>query len=350
MSFDHKKKNLTAINGKQPKGFKRLNKPLVRRVATILSPLRYPGGKRRLAAFIAETLTLNGLRPKLFIEPFAGGASIALQLLNDGHVEAIALGEKDPLVASFWKIVFNDHRWLIQRIKYLTPTLQDWNYYKSNHFDDDYSRAFACLYLNRTSFSGILAPNAGPIGGQSQRSEYKIGCRFNLKTLTRRIEQVAELGKNVLFVKEGEWTQTINLVQQQPYKNQEVFYYFDPPFYEKASKLYRYYFVDEDHVALRNCLTELKQPWVLSYDPAPRIKELYSNHFTNFKNISLLYSASSNMELQESNELVVTNLRILPRSNRLWRSTEEWKKGRIRKMDKIQQMGENSHRNFKIDS
>src|SRR5262245_43893884 len=143
---------------------------LVRTEATIMSPLRYPGGKRRLAAFIAEILRLNGLRPKLFVEPFAGGASVALQLLNDGHVEAIALGEKDPLVASFWRIVFHDHKWLIQRIKRMKPTLPTWDYYKDGEFHNDHERALACLYLNRTSFSGILAPGAGPIGGRLQES------------------------------------------------------------------------------------------------------------------------------------------------------------------------------------
>lgn len=291
-----------------------------------MSPLRYPGGKRRLAAFIAEILKLNRLRPKLFVEPFAGGASVALQLLNDGYVEAIALGEKDPLVASFWKIVFNDHGWLIRRIKRVKPTVKGWGYYKNKDFADDYSRAMACLYLNRTSFSGILAPGAGPIGGRLQASEYKIDCRFNAKSLIRRIEQAAGLKEKILFVMEGCWRQTVSAVQQLKYREREIFYYFDPPFYEKAAQLYRYYFADEDHVALRDYLANFEQSWVLSYDPAPRIIELYANHATGSRNVQLLYSARGNGELQESQELIVTNLSYLPTADRLWRSSKEWKK------------------------
>lgn len=298
---------------------------IIRREATIMSPLRYPGGKRRLAAFIAEALKLNLLRPKLFVEPFAGGASVALQLLNDGHVEAIALGEKDPLVASFWKIIFNDHEWLIKRIKRIKPTVKRWDYYKNREFVDDYSRALACLYLNRTSFSGILAPGAGPIGGRSQASEYKIDCRFNAKSLIRRIEQAAELKEKVKFVTEGCWRQTVRAVERLKYNDKEIFYYFDPPFYQKAAQLYRYYFVDEDHVALRDYLTSFEKTWLLSYDPAPKIKELYSNHHTGSKSVRLLYSASSNEKLQESQELIVTNLALLPTVERLWRSSKEWK-------------------------
>src|ERR1700687_2201325 len=83
----------------------------------LLSPLRYPGGKRRLSNYIARALRLNGLRPKLFVEPFAGGASVALQLLNDGLVESIGLAEKDPLVAAFWKTVFFESEWLIKAVE-----------------------------------------------------------------------------------------------------------------------------------------------------------------------------------------------------------------------------------------
>src|SRR5579883_3060614 len=92
-------------------------KTLPRKGASILSPLRYPGAKRRFASYVAETLKLNGIKPKLFVEPFAGGASVALQLLNDGLVETVGLGEIDPLVASFWDCVFYDTEWLIRAVE-----------------------------------------------------------------------------------------------------------------------------------------------------------------------------------------------------------------------------------------
>ena len=78
-----------------------MREALDRREVSILSPLRYPGAKRRLSGYIAEAFRLNGARPALFVEPFAGGASVALQLLEDDLVDEIALGDRDPLVASF---------------------------------------------------------------------------------------------------------------------------------------------------------------------------------------------------------------------------------------------------------
>src|SRR5262245_46609770 len=52
----------------------KMSQPLSRREVSILSPLRYPGAKRRLSGYMAEVLRLDDLRPKLFVEPFAGGA------------------------------------------------------------------------------------------------------------------------------------------------------------------------------------------------------------------------------------------------------------------------------------
>jgi DNA adenine methylase len=57
---------------------------------TVLSPLRYPGGKRWLVPYIAACLIENGLRPTLFVEPYAGGASVSLELSHLGFVERIA--------------------------------------------------------------------------------------------------------------------------------------------------------------------------------------------------------------------------------------------------------------------
>jgi hypothetical protein len=94
----------TCLKGKS----KQPRKAFARRNASILSPLRYPGGKRQLAGYIAATIRLNGLRPKLFVEPFAGGASVALVTVRcsmpgcamtvDGKLRGITNDNGDLLV------------------------------------------------------------------------------------------------------------------------------------------------------------------------------------------------------------------------------------------------------------
>ncbi len=304
-----------------------LSLPLRRRTATIVSPLRYPGSKRRLASYISALLSLNDLKPKVFVEPFAGGASVALELLARGQVESIALGEKDGLVASFWKVVFNDTDWLLERVKRMSVTLRQWHHYRRGGFRSERDRARACLFLNRTSFSGILSDTAGPIGGQEQESDYAIDCRFPRDTLVRRITQIAELRDKVAFVHAGDWKTTLEKARELIANPDDLFAYFDPPFYNKADRLYRFFFSKADHKALRNAVARMKSPWLVSYDPAPEIVKLYSEPVigvSSIQHLDLLYSAAAASAPARAREIVITGVDKMPRESRLWRSSTEW--------------------------
>ena len=103
-----------------------------------------------------------------------------------------------------------------------------------------------------------------------------------------------------------------------------MFFYVDPPFYEKADRLYRFYFGPAQHRALRNALRSLESPYILSYDPAPEVKALYDGWEGGTGHVGLLYSATGSLDLQEAEEFVVTSLDHLPTSTRLWRTQQEW--------------------------
>jgi DNA adenine methylase len=295
-----------------------------RRPDVLLSPLRYPGGKRRLAPYVAEALRLNNLRPKLYVEPFAGGASVAIQLLHENLVERIALGEADPLVAGFWRTVFGEPERLIARLERLEPSLELWEHFRNTRPRTPLGWAVKCLFLNRTSFSGILSPTAGPIGGRRQASAHDIGCRFPVERLARRIRQIAAFADRVEFVHEGDWQQTIARAQALGLARHQLFCYLDPPFYEKADRLYRYFFAEADHARLHHALGQLDAHYILSYDAAEPIIARYSAR-GGPRQVDLLYSATARGGLVRASELIVSNLQSLPEHTRLWRSkqTEE---------------------------
>lgn len=282
----------------------------------LLSPLRYPGGKRKLAAYLAEAIRMNGLHPRLFVEPFAGGASVSIYMLEQGLVDQIALGEKDELVAAFWKTVFFDHEWLVGQIERMKPTLELWNIFRQSEPQTDREKALKCLFLNRTSFSGILNPTAGPLGGRKQTSRYPIGCRLYPLTLIRRIRALAVRADRVRFIHHGEWEETINLAYQTGLSNQEIFFYLDPPFYTKADRLYRYWFDHASHQHLHDSISDLIRYYILSYDAAQPIIDMYCQNGSEARRIEILYSVTSNNK-RKAEELIITNLADLPKDTLL---------------------------------
>ena len=86
------------------------------------SPLRYPGGKNRLSQSIAEVCSVNAIKGH-FIEPFSGGASVALHLLIEGKVEQITLNDYDRSVYAFWYSVLNHTEALCARIEEVDLTM-----------------------------------------------------------------------------------------------------------------------------------------------------------------------------------------------------------------------------------
>ena len=299
---------------------------LVRPTASIVSPLRYPGSKRRLVGFVAKALSLSGHKPDLLVEPFAGGASVALQLLTSGAVERAVLGEMDSLVASFWKTVFDNPEYLCKEIERWTPTVEGWQELRDSRPRVAHRKARKCLFLNRTSFSGVIADSSGPIGGKAQTSKYGIGCRFPRERLQKRIRQAAALAPRIPFVHEGDWQDTIDtaLSRTDP---QKAFVYLDPPFFRKADRLYRQYFDDAEHVRLADGVAALaaqEVPFMLSYDAADEIAELYRERNLSLSRVEFIYSATGKGGPSTAAELIITNLQELPPETRIWRTNAEW--------------------------
>ena len=244
---------------------------------TSTSPLRYPGGKARFTNFIWEAIVSSGEKTKLFIEPFCGGAGASIALLESGKVQRIALNDCDPLVSSFWKVVFGksqrpkqDFQWLLDKIKSTPVNIEEWRRQKALAPDTMRAAAWKCLFLNRTSFNGIIH-KAGPIGGWEQRNR-TLDVRFNREKLIKRLNELYFMREEVERVDSLNWRRFCSYFK----KPNGAYLYLDPPYYHRAEQLYGYLFNDQAHRSLRNYLIDLKRPWMLSYDDAPEIRELYN--------------------------------------------------------------------------
>ena len=240
------------------------------------TPLRYPGGKAKLAPYVKSLLKENRLLDGEYIEPYAGGAAIALELLFHEYVSCIHINDVSRPIHAFWKSVLNHTDQFCRRTMKTPLTVAQWDKQKNvmeHPADfDDVDLGFATFFLNRTNRSGIL--NGGIIGGRDQTGPWKINARFNAKELVRRIEQIAKLGERIKLTRQDALKFLKAGVSKWPKK---TLIYLDPPYYEKGRDLYYDFYEPKDHEVVANFMTEnvSQQQWIVSYDNVPAIRSLY---------------------------------------------------------------------------
>ncbi|MCK5320157.1 DNA adenine methylase [Candidatus Parcubacteria bacterium] len=240
------------------------------------SPLRYPGGKNKLSKFIAKICLDNKINGH-YIEPYAGGASVALYLLLEKKVERITINDFDRSVYALWHSVLNDTKKLCNLIMDTDINLENWSKAKEIQKNKDSAKlidlGFSTFFLNRTNISGILT--AGLIGGLKQEGKYKLDCRFNKEKLTNRIKVIARHKKNIkLFNLDA--LKLIEKIQKES-NNSKTIFYFDPPYYLKGASLYMNYYKDGEHKAVSDAIKQIKNIcWIISYDNTPEIENIYN--------------------------------------------------------------------------
>jgi DNA adenine methylase len=241
------------------------------------SPLRYPGGKNKLSAFLAKICIDNCIHNH-YVEPYAGGASVALFLLLEGYVSKITINDKDRSIFAFWYSVKNNCEELCNLIDKTETTIENWHkqkeIQKQKEVVDLLTLGFSTLFLNRTNRSGII--KGGVIGGISQEGNYKIDCRFNKEDIKRRIRLISKYGSDIEIYNYD----AIDLIDkiQLTATNTGTIFYFDPPYYLKADQLYMNHYMDEHHKGVSDKIKSINNVhWIVSYDDNINIEKLYSN-------------------------------------------------------------------------
>ena len=240
------------------------------------SPLRYPGGKNKLAKFIALICEKNKINGH-YVEPYAGGASVALYLLMKSHVREITINDYDRAIYAFWHTILNDTEKFCRQIANIKVSVENWRKFKAIHANEEdeslLDLGFALFFLNRTNRSGIV--DAGIMGGIAQDGKYKMDCRFNKKSLIKRIESIAYY-KNNIHVYNLDALELINKIQKKG-MHRDIIFYFDPPYYLKGPSLYHNYYKSSDHKVVSERIKQIKNArWIVSYDNVPKVRTLYS--------------------------------------------------------------------------
>lgn len=260
------------------------------------SPLRYPGGKKKLSAYIERIVMDNDIQGGTYIEPFAGGANIALCLLYKELVSGITINDLDRSIYAFWYSVLHETESLCALIQDTPVNMDSWLRQKSiqAHKEDVglLELGFSTFFLNRTNRSGII--RGGIIGGKEQAGDWKMDVRFNKADLMQRIERIAQYSDKIQLHNED----AIDFIQN--VRNQidkHTLVYFDPPYYDQGAALYSNYYSHDDHATLAQFIQSLDCKWILTYDYTDEVIALYQESEQHI--LSLSYTAQEKMRGKE---------------------------------------------------
>jgi len=261
------------------------------------SPLRYPGGKNKLSEFIAKICIDSNINGH-YVEPYCGGASVALFLLFEGYVNHITINDKDRSIHAFWHCVLNKPNELIKLIRETEVSAENWKIQKEVQNRKATAPlielGFSTLFLNRTNRSGVI--KGGMIGGKAQDGEYKIDCRFNKDVIIKKIIDIANRSNDISLRNEDALL-LIDNIELAPNPTNTIIY-FDPPYYLKADSLYMNYYKELDHKIVSERIKAIQNVnWIVSYDNHEVIRNLYKPYLA--KEYSFNHSAHSARQGQE---------------------------------------------------
>ena len=269
------------------------------------SPLRYPGGKTKIYDRVKKIIDDNmAVQERIYVEPYAGGAGLALKLLFNGDVQKLILNDFDYHIFCFWHVCLEETDVLCNMIEKCNINVEEWNgqkdIYENIEKHSQVEIGFATFFLNRCNVSGII--KGGPIGGVDQKGTYKIDARFNKTNLINKIRKVAKF-KDVIEFYNMDAIAFLDKVVEQITSN-NIFLNIDPPYVKKGPMLYKNSYTESDHKAISEKVASLQKQWIVTYDECALIKKLYGKY--RIDKIQLNYSAGNTKKGQEY--IVYSNL------------------------------------------
>ena len=227
------------------------------------------------------------------MEPFAGGAGLALKLLLNNDVSRIIINDFDPAVYSFWYSILNEPDAFCELVEKTALTENEWAKQRSIYLQLDKSKplelGFSTFYLNRTNVSGVV--KGGMIGGKGQNGQYGLDARFNRTTLIRKINNIAARKDQIVLLNQD----AKDLLQPHELRRfYKTFINLDPPYVKKGAQLYKNAFSETDHRELCELVKRCNRKWIVTYDVCPLVAELYSSYRSSYLDVTYSIQTSKN--------------------------------------------------------
>ncbi len=260
------------------------------------SPLRYPGGKSRVADMLLSKFpTFSEYR-----EPFVGGGSVFIDTAQQYKPTKLWINDLYYDLYCFWHTLQTNPSELIRIVnvwKSTYPQGKDLHSFllSSLFYFNEVERGAAFFILNRITFSGTSLS-----GGYSQQA---FEHRFTESSINR-LKQIYHILSNV-NITNLDYSDVISE------KGENVFIFMDPPYYTaRKSALYGrngQLHKGFDHERFAKEVKQCRHKWLITYDDCEYIRRLYQDYKITPFNLMYGMRNVSKESTMKGNEIIITN-------------------------------------------
>lgn len=246
-------------------------------------PIVRMGGKSRLRNTIIEMIPNHTCYVELFFGAgwvYFGKEKSKVEVINDIDKELVNL----------FKMIKYHGPEIERLLEYEFSGRNIFQEYKDYpiHYLTEVHRAIRFLYLINCSFAG-KGEHYGY--GTTKIPSQKIYNKATLADIKDRLKNT--------YVENLDFQEVIK-----KYDRENSFFFIDPPYYETSG--YSNEFTEEDHIRLKEQLTNLKGKFLLTINDHKSTREWYKD--VNIKEVEVFYSVSKiNKDKQINKELIITN-------------------------------------------
>ena len=233
--------------------------------------LKWAGGKRQLMDEIMSLLPYDFSEYETYVEPFLGGGSVLINILERGFQGKVVAGDINKDIILCYRMIKQKHSALISELEAIQKEIPDdmderKEFYKTirdewnagvhqsieNSPKKQIRRAALTICLNKMCFNGLFRLNS--------KGEFNVPMGGNLKVTIYSEENIKQLNllfNNVEFIC-GDYQTILDSVD----KDKRCFFYFDPPYrrLKETSSLTMYNadpFDDNEQIRLRDFVDSL---------------------------------------------------------------------------------------------
>lgn len=230
------------------------------------SAFRYPGGKKNFVSSVRGWLKA-GLRPSVFVEPFAGSAVVSMAVAREDLADRIVLNDLDPVVSNFWQVLADGgSEELCRMLLGFRVTRQNVREVWDRRGLSGIDLAFQTIVKNRTSHNGIVGKGMAGMIGEIGRDNKGIMSCWTIRTFVPRI---LEAGRFFASGKASFKQRDAIEVIREYAGNPSAALFVDPPYFGKGSILYSTHGVSPS--AVLEAVSGATGRKMVTYDMVPEI-------------------------------------------------------------------------------